>query len=832
MCRLTLLLLTLVLLQAFVIGEAQSFAAPAQSKVASKLPEQASIPPPAEATDVSIPLPQIADRAQELDRQLRDLNAELTPKAELTKLERAAESDAAELRQRAAQVDEILAATPTVLELEDELRYWRSRSRDYELQRKHIKTRAAQLEKQIQILDAENQIWQATWNKIKDSTGIDSVVERVRGEREYLTSTHMAVQRSLNLVLTLQNHIAQTDQEISEVLLQIRSAEQQERGRLLEWDSPPIWVARKQQVAEVSVGAIVYRSCRRTLTNAREFVRGHKLGLFALLAGYVVALFGAFKLRRLLTHGRVSPIAEKIFCLPYSVALLLAIFAARQYMLMATNGIAFVFYLLYLVPVLRLVPRIISPLFTPLLYVLSVFYTIASFYVVVQLPPLLRREIFAGIALAAIVTIGWQAVRLRKGVTTEAGITLTLARLGIRSALVLLLCSLIANIIGFVTLAQVLGLTAIFGAFAGVALYCAVRVVVEATSVLAHGERVRAVLEWRSDAVVRWVSRTLGAAACLLWCRVVLRLLDVYDRVITAVSSALKYSIGFDKVHFTVGGVLKVILIMIVGYMVANTVKFVLKKVILPKLPLPRGIPYAVSTIAYYVLLLLVVVAALSDAGIELNKFTVLTGALGVGLGFGLQNIVNNFVSGLILLFERPIHVGDVIDVNGLGGSVRHIGARSVTMVAAQGAEVIVPNSNLLSNQVVNWTLSSPWRRVDVKVRVAYGTDPKVVLNLLVNVAKSYPGILRERAPEAFFLGFGDSALDFELRFWSARQETSFQLQSDVAVSIFEALTDAGIEIPFPQRDLHLRSIDKNVTDLLADQIQGMNSSVIASTHR
>lgn len=194
MCRLTLLLLTLVLSQAFVIGEAQSFTAPAQSKVASKLPEQASIPPPAEATDVSIPLPQIADRAQELDRQLRDLNAELTPKAELTKLERAAESDAAELRQRAAQVDEILAATPTVLELEDELRYWRSRSHDYELQRKHIKTRAAQLEKQIQILDAENQIWQATWNKMKDSKGIDSVVERVRGEREYLTSTHMAVQ--------------------------------------------------------------------------------------------------------------------------------------------------------------------------------------------------------------------------------------------------------------------------------------------------------------------------------------------------------------------------------------------------------------------------------------------------------------------------------------------------------------------------------------------------------------------------------------------------------------------------------------------------------------
>ena len=199
-----------------------------------------------------------------------------------------------------------------------------------------------------------------------------------------------------------------------------------------------------------------------------------------------------------------------------------------------------------------------------------------------------------------------------------------------------------------------------------------------------------------------------------------------------------------------------------------------------------------------------------------MSKFTVLTGALGVGLGFGLQNIVNNFVSGLILLFERPIHVGDTVEVGGLVGVVRRIGARSSTVVTYQGAEVIVPNSNLLSNQVINWTLSSQWRRVDVRLSVAYGTDPERVIKLLVGVAESHPGVLLERPPGAFFMGFGESALNFELRFWCDGQDTWFQLQSDVTVAIAKALQEAGIEIPFPQRDLHLRSVSTSAGDAVA----------------
>ena len=308
----------------------------------------------------------------------------------------------------------------------------------------------------------------------------------------------------------------------------------------------------------------------------------------------------------------------------------------------------------------------------------------------------------------------------------------------------------------------------------------------------------------------------LGAS--LFWLKLMLQLVTFYDSVIEVSTKLLRHPISFEKIHFTLGDALGVPLILFGGYFLASAFTFLLKNVVLPKLPLQRGVPYAISTITYYVLLLLVALAALSGAGIELNRFTVLTGALGVGLGFGLQNIVNNFVSGLILLVERPIHVGDTVDVGGLVGIVRRIGARSSTVVTFQGAEVIVPNSNLLSNQVINWTLSSQWRRVDVPVRVAYGTDPERVIKLLVAVAESYPGVLLDRPPMAFFMGFGESALNFELRFWSAWQDTWFQLQSDVTVAVAKALREAGIEIPFPQRDLHLRSLDASMAENVSEK--------------
>src|SRR5207245_4078905 len=187
--------------------------------------------------------------------------------------------------------------------------------------------------------------------------------------------------------------------------------------------------------------------------------------------------------------------------------------------------------------------------------------------------------------------------------------------------------------------------------------------------------------------------------------------------------------------------------------------------------PAPRARPaaYEISSLLHYAVLFLGFLLAVGALGVDLNKFTVLAGAFGVGLGFGLQGVVNNCVSGLIVLVERPIHVGDAIQMSDLAGEVRRIGIRATTVRTWEGAEVIVPNASLVSEKLTNWTYSDRLRRMDLPVGVAYGSAPEKVLELLLAVAHAHPGVLAQPVPEALFMGFGESALYFELRAWTGR---------------------------------------------------------------
>jgi small-conductance mechanosensitive channel len=176
-----------------------------------------------------------------------------------------------------------------------------------------------------------------------------------------------------------------------------------------------------------------------------------------------------------------------------------------------------------------------------------------------------------------------------------------------------------------------------------------------------------------------------------------------------------------------------------------------------------------------------------------------------VGIGFGLQNVVNNFVSGLIVLVERPIREGDVIQVGDIAGEVRRIGIRSSTLRTPEGADVIIPNASVVSEKVTNWTYSDRLRRLDVRVNVAYGSAPEKVIELLGGVAAAHPGVLAEPPPLALFLGFGESALNFELRAWTNRFDRRVMILSDLGVAVYAALRAAGMEIPVPQREVRLR---------------------------
>jgi potassium-dependent mechanosensitive channel len=231
-----------------------------------------------------------------------------------------------------------------------------------------------------------------------------------------------------------------------------------------------------------------------------------------------------------------------------------------------------------------------------------------------------------------------------------------------------------------------------------------------------------------------------------------------------------------------------------------------------------------ITTTVYYAILLFGFFVALGMAGVDLNRFTLLAGAFGVGVGFGLQNIVNNFISGLILLFERPIHPGDTIEVGGVSGIVKSIGIRSSTISTGDGADAIIPNATLISEKLLNWTLTNPWRRIDIKVGVAYGSDLQKVMQILLSVAAADSNVLKDPAPAVAFQGFGESAIDFELRVWTLVQ-ANLDTKSRLSLALAQALSEAGIEIPFPQRDLNLKSVDKQIKELLARDDLGVRKT-------
>jgi small-conductance mechanosensitive channel len=243
-----------------------------------------------------------------------------------------------------------------------------------------------------------------------------------------------------------------------------------------------------------------------------------------------------------------------------------------------------------------------------------------------------------------------------------------------------------------------------------------------------------------------------------------------------------------------------------VAFLVSAFIRFVLEEDVYPRLRLARGVPYVISSLLHYAVLFLGFLLAVAALGVDLNKVTVLAGAFGVGLGFGLQGVVNNFVSGLIVLFERPVRVGDAIQMGDVAGEVQRIGIRMTMVRTWEGADVIVPNASLVSEKVTNWTHSDLLRRIDVPVGVAYGSAPKEVQMVLLSVARAHPDVLAAPAPEALFLGFGESALNFELRAWTSRFSQWVTIRSELGVAVYDAVYAAGMTFPYPHRVVQLLS--------------------------
>ncbi len=271
----------------------------------------------------------------------------------------------------------------------------------------------------------------------------------------------------------------------------------------------------------------------------------------------------------------------------------------------------------------------------------------------------------------------------------------------------------------------------------------------------------------------------------------------------------LEFSVGEFRLSLQM--ILLVVLVLYLTLLVSWFLQAFVESQLLRNRRVDRGVRDAVKKLSHYALILIGFLVAISMAGIDLKNFTILAGAFGIGIGFGLQDIVNNFVSGLILLFERPVKVGDTIMVGETWGVIHNIGMRSTVVETLDSSEIIVPNSQMISEKVTNWTLSSSVTRIVIPVGVKYGTDMREVLAILEKVANEHPEVVEIPPPSAIFTDFGDSSLNFELRIWVKDVMVRFKVRSQIGIAIVDEFHAAGIEIPFPQRDLHLRSVEPGI---------------------
>ena len=372
--------------------------------------------------------------------------------------------------------------------------------------------------------------------------------------------------------------------------------------------------------------------------------------------------------------------------------------------------------------------------------------------------------------------------------------------------LLLLLVAAACNIAGNISMAETLTSGVIDSGYMALLLYASLAVCQGLLhAVLNQPEMARHGFVQRHGPLLEAAcGRLLVAGAALAWLLYGMHRFRVLRPLQNTGASILGFGIEIGEVAVHLGDILVFVLSSWLAFWAARVMRGILREELPGHGKLPRGVGNSIASLSYYVVLLAGLLIALSAAGFKVSQLALVFGALGVGIGFGLQNVVNNFVSGLVLMFERPIQPGDIVEAAGTSGKVREIGLRATTIRTFDGADAVIPNGVLLASNLTNWTMFDRSRRFDVTVGVAYGSDPARVLAVLAQAAGGTPGVAQEPAPTILMTGYGDSAVNFVVQAWTADIGNWTQVRSDLLGRILAALDAAGIAIPYQRIDVNL----------------------------
>ncbi|TNF79233.1 MAG: mechanosensitive ion channel [Gammaproteobacteria bacterium] len=655
--------------------------------------------------------------------------------------------------------------------------------------------------KQLEELQAETRALIAEWEKIRDESAEmpAALQERVAGILKSARDTERLLNEKLNKVIELQDSSMAVRNLITPIAQRIDSYGRSQQTQMFERNVDPVWSITTENITQSSerstrrLAGGFLRDFNSWLETSEASIGGHLLLLPLLL----ILLFKLKSVAETPSSALNRPVPTGILIW---MLIGVAVYAGSPQIV----RLVFVMtaMLVATVVLLNFLPREMRRGVVAFAVVAIIHEVVQSQPVVEPLPRLAYLVI--GTALLVIAWLG--RGQSTKQAFIDWGAPKPLINAAANAASLALAVALIANAMGYVVLGKhlttgVIDSVAVFLIlFAG---FSSISEIIQIVLGLPALDNFRSIAanRYRLQRVLR---KPLVWLSLILWGWATLIAFGIDGWVIGSVQSVFRAEMTIGEVTLSLRGILVFVFAIWLAVWTSRLVRAVLDQDVLPRMDLPRGVPNTISMTAHYSIIMIGLLLGVGFMGLDLSNLAFIVGALGVGIGFGMQNVVNNFVSGLILIFEAPIQVGDTVEVGTLMGRVTQIGIRTSRVRTYSGSEVIVPNGDLVSNQVINWTLSDRRRRLQLAVGVAYGTDPTLVTEVLRGVLDADEEVLDDPEPLIVFNTFGDSSLNFNIYAWISDFDIGMSTTHRLNTSINAALADAGITIPFPQRDVHL----------------------------
>ena len=788
---------------------------------------------PAAAQGIAVPVPEIAQRAEDTTARLRETLQRLATDSRVPEVERRLPGAREWLDARLAATTEALDASPAASALDTLTDSWmllRGRLAEWS---QTLTRRATELEHELRALETLLATWSVSRDAALASGAPAPVLDRINGTLSAVVAARGTMVDARTHVLRLQDQVVSETARCDDVLARIARARGDMVASVLTRDSVPIWSFGARPIVGSEVGARLRRSLTDNVEVARQYFAAElaRVPLQVVLFVLVALLMGHahVRARQGAAHESRPPRAVQVVDAPVSSAFALALIATWAIYPRVPHAVANAVGVLVLVPVVAIVRRLAPPRLVPAVYALAAFFLIDRARAVCAVVPALEQWMLFLELLFGIAFLGFAAHSASAASDVPPGTASGWRRVLVCvlwSQLALLVAAVLAGSVGFLRLARMLGTVVAASDYTGLVLYAGVRageglivyvLGVRAVATLGMVRRHRPVLQRR-------LNRVLACAGAGTWAYLTLDGLRVTGAIGTTTAAIVNARYVRGSVSLSLADVLAFAATIAAAFLLSSFVRFVLHEEVYPRTDTPRGVSYALSTLLHYALILGGLLLAVSSLGVDLTRVTILAGALGVGVGIGLQNVVANFVAGLVLLLEHRIHVGDSIEAGDLRGEVREIGFRASTVRTWTGAEVIVPNDRLTGDRVTNWTLSDRRSRVDVKLTVSYAADPQNVLRVLRRIGEANPRALAEPAPLALCTEFRDSGLQFELRVWTGRVEESEFLRSELTIAVHAALAAARVDIELPRHLVSIRD-DSAHSDTLVPLRAGEGAS-------